>query len=133
MRYQVPQYIDIEDKLLFNFTVKQFLYIIVPILAYLLMFMAKWPTLEVVLVEAILVPYAYASAFIVMNGQKFNTVLFNFILFRLKSKFYLWNKVSRVKIFPEVDITLFHKKAGKKINESELSKKIKEISKEIET
>ncbi len=133
MRYQVPQYIGVEDKLIFGLTVKQFLYILIPILAFVYFYsLKKWPIGRIILMEIILIPYAYLSAFVQINGQKFNTVLINAINYRLKARFYLWRKMSRVKIFPEPDISLFHKKFERKISQREVSRQIVKITKKIE-
>lgn len=134
MRHQLPQYIDIEDKLIFGLTLKQFLYLTLPVIAFVyLKAVRKWPVGKIIVVELLLAPYAYFSAFVQINGQKFNTVLFNAINYYLKRRLYLWKKIPRFKIFPEVDISLFHKKVEQEITTKDIESKIIKISKKLES
>lgn len=131
MRYQIPQYIDIEDKLIFNLTVRQFLYISIPFAVFFFTMMSGWSTSHIILVEIPAIIYAYLAAFVTINGQKFNTVAWNLFIYRLRSRFYLWRRIARAKIFPEIDISLFHRQEDKNLTEQELAQNIQSISKKI--
>lgn len=132
MRFQIPQYINVEDKVIFGMTFKQFGFVVIPVVVYILLFMQRVSTLKIVLVEMIVLPYCLLSAFYKVNGQKFNTVFFNFLKYLIKSRFYIWRKIPRVKFFPEIDISLFHKIKKQGLDQKEIEKKIKELSETFE-
>lgn len=91
MRFQVPQFIDIEDKIFGPLTLKQFIYLagggglIFILYALLPLFM----TIILGIPAALL---ALALAFYQMNGQPFVKVLENAFRYSTSSKLYLWKK-----------------------------------------
>ncbi|MEA2113729.1 MAG: PrgI family protein [Patescibacteria group bacterium] len=91
MQFQVPQFIDIEDKIIGPLTLKQFLYLMggLMVLAFL------WLYLELGLFIIIAIPVlllCLALAFYKINGRPFIYFLGAFITYFTKPKLYLWRK-----------------------------------------
>lgn len=91
MQFQVPQYIDIEDKIIGPFTLKQFLYILVA--AVVLFILYNLVNLFVLILLAIPVcVLTFALAFVKVHNQPFINVIKNFLGFVRKPDFYVWKK-----------------------------------------
>jgi hypothetical protein len=95
MQFNVPQFLEIEDKIIGPLTLKQFGYLAgggsVIFLAY---FYA--PTkLIFVLVSIPITLFAFAMAFVKINGRPFIYFLGSFINYFLKPKLFVWKKKSR--------------------------------------
>jgi len=91
MRFRVPQFIDIEDKIVGPLTLKQFLYLLggVGVLAML------WFYLKLTLFIIIAVPIAIlvlGLAFYKVNGRPFVYLLGSLIKYMTKPKLYLWKR-----------------------------------------
>jgi hypothetical protein len=91
MRFEVPQFIDVEDKIFGPFTFKQFLYLAGGAgTCYVL-----WHLLPGFLAILAIIPVAAlagALTFYRVNGKPFIQVIESWISFRLQSKLYLWKK-----------------------------------------
>ncbi|MFZ5559569.1 MAG: PrgI family protein [Patescibacteria group bacterium] len=91
MQFQVPQFTDIEDKIIGPLTLKQFLYLLVA--AVIIFILYKLFSLFVVIVLAIpVVGLTIALAFVTVNNQPFINVIKNFLGFLRKPDFYVWKK-----------------------------------------
>ena len=91
MQFQVPQYIDIEDKVIGPFTLKQFLFLAGG--GALLFLLFKIVKFFVFLLLAVpVVSLTIALAFIKVNNQSFITVIKNSLGFLKKPDFYIWKK-----------------------------------------
>ncbi|MDP3661593.1 MAG: PrgI family protein [bacterium] len=92
MKYQTPQFIDIEDRLFGPLTVKQFVYLVggagLSFIAYrfLTFFIA-------ILVIAPVVALSLALAFWKINGKPFVFILESAIRYYFSEKLYLWRKI----------------------------------------
>ncbi len=90
MQFQVPQFIEVEDKIFGPLTFKQFVYLAGGVgAAYLL-----WRLLPLVIAApliAIVVGFAAALAFFKYNGQPFIASVENAFFFLLHPRLYLWN------------------------------------------
>lgn len=90
-QYQVPQYINIEDKIIGPLTLKQFLYLLgggaVAVIAWLL-----FNTFLFVIAATPVVALSIALAFLKINARPFATVLTNGIAFYLKPRLYIWKR-----------------------------------------
>lgn len=91
MQFQVPQFVDIEDKIIGPLTLKQFLYLMggLAALAFL------WFYLKLGLFIIIAIPVALLSltlAFYKINGRPFIYFLGAFVIYMVKPKLYLWKK-----------------------------------------
>lgn len=99
MRFQVPQFIEVEDKIFGPLTVKQFVYVAggaglcFIIYTYLNFFIA---ILLIIPVAAL----ALALAFYKVNNRNFITVLESGFYYLLSNKLYIWKKVPKK---PEVN------------------------------
>ncbi len=91
MRFQVPQFIEVEDKIFGPFTLKQFVYlaggagIVVVSFTFL-------PNLIAILVSTPFVILSLALAFYKINNKPFINILEAFFTYSTKSKLYIWKK-----------------------------------------
>lgn len=91
MRYQVPQFIEVEDKIFGPFTIKQFLYIA----GGAAIFFIAISTLGKVFGIVVGLPFGaffLALAFYKPNGRPFANTVESAIKFVFSSKLYLWKK-----------------------------------------
>ncbi len=95
MRFQVPQFIEVEDKLFGPLTFKQFIYVAGGAGASAVLFLVL-PNFLAFIISAPIVIFALALAFYKMNGKPFISVVEAFIKYMLTSKLYLWKKVNKV-------------------------------------
>jgi len=91
MRYQIPQFIEVEDKIIGPFTIKQFLYLVggagMAFLAY-----TFFPLFIFVLLLGIIAPLSLALAFYKINNKPFIDFLESAFLFYTKQNLYIWKK-----------------------------------------
>ena len=96
MRFEVPQFIDVEDKIFGPFTFKQFLYLAGGAgIIYVL-----WTLLPVFIAILLILPVAalaLALTFYKVNGKPFIQVIESYIKFNAQNKLYLWKKNERKK------------------------------------
>ena len=91
MRFQVPQFIDVEDKIFGPLTFKQFIYIVgaggicVVLFSFLPKFLAILLSIPIALLGA-------ALAFFKVNDRPFTLIIEDFIKFHIGSKLYIWRK-----------------------------------------
>lgn len=94
MRFQVPQFINIEDKLLGPFSIKQFVYIVGGIgMIYIV-----WNFLPIYFSIPIIAPvagFAVALAFYKPNGKPFIFMVQAAIAYVLSNRMYLWKRVPK--------------------------------------
>lgn len=91
MRFQVPQYIEVEDKIFGPLTFKQFIYVGGGVGAAALLFMLLPRFLAIILAIPVVL-FAAALAFYKINGKPFIFVVESSIKYMLGSKLYLWKK-----------------------------------------
>jgi len=94
MRFQVPQFIEKEVKIVGPLTFKQFLYLGAAgvILFFLYFYLAAKSPLVFALITIFLVIGALAFAFLKIGGQPLLSILLKFLNFSFSSKIYLWKK-----------------------------------------
>lgn len=96
MQFQVPQFIDIEDKIFGPFTFKQFIYLVGgaggAFMAYRLL-----PFYLAVFVIAPVIGLAFALSFVKVNNQPFIKVLESYIRYALAHKLYIWRREPKQK------------------------------------
>ena len=91
MRYQVPQFIEIEDKIIGPLTIKQFVYLVggagmaFIIYTYVYIYIA-------LLFIAVVIPLSLALAFYKPNNKPFIDFLESAFLFYTKQNLYIWKK-----------------------------------------
>jgi hypothetical protein len=94
MEYQVPQFIEVEDKIFGPFTFKQFVYIAggVGLCAIAFFYL---PVIFALLVSLPVAAFAGALAFYKVNNKPFEDVLEAGFSYFLGSRLYLWKKVPK--------------------------------------
>lgn len=91
MQFQVPQFIDIEDKVIGPLTIKQFLYFLAA--GVLIFILYKTLNLLATIILAIpIIGISIALAFVKIGNQPFISFLKNFFGFIRKPDFYVWKK-----------------------------------------
>ena len=114
MRYRVPQYIEIEDKIFWNLSFKQFIYIGGGAgMAYLAWMYIPKPFNS--LLAVLLGAFGVALAFYKYNGKPLISMLEAIFNYLVRPKLYLWkirkrkskkeNKNSYIKTMPEPKLT----------------------------
>lgn len=91
MRFQVPQFIDVEDKIFGPFTFKQFVYLAGGAGASY----ALWkilPTLIAIPVVLFIIALAVALTFYKINGKPFIEVMQAYFIYILKGKLFIWKQ-----------------------------------------
>ena len=89
MEYQVPQFIEVEDKIIGPLTLKQFIYISGAI-GICVVFFVYLPILVAFLLSAPVVGLAAALAFYKVNGKSFIEILEAGFNYYTGAKFFLW-------------------------------------------
>lgn len=117
MQFQIPQFIEAEDKIVGPLTLKQFLYIAVAggfsfVLFFILQFWL-WIIITVILGAA-----ALTVAFVRYNGQPLARILLQALYYFWKPRLYIWQ---REPLFREVEIQ------GKKFTPSEGMPSVKKL------
>jgi hypothetical protein len=99
MQFQVPQFIEVEDKIFGPLTFKQFIYIGGGLgSAYIL-----WRLLPIFLAVPVIIGVgglAAALAFFQFNGRPFILAMENAFFFFIRTKLYLWNNKRAQKAAP---------------------------------
>jgi len=91
MRFQVPQFIEHEAKVIGPFTFRQFLYLGIPgAVAFVLYYLAPF---SVFIVTAVFLgAFGFMFAFIKIGGKSLPSILLNFSSFTISPKRYIWRK-----------------------------------------
>jgi len=93
MQHQVPQFIDIEDKIFGPLTAKQFFYVLGGGAAIFIMYVSFQLWLVIILGAPIVV-FCGALAFLKINGRPFIKVLGAALGYATSGKLYLWKKIN---------------------------------------
>ena len=94
MRYQVPQFIDVEDKVIGPFTVKQFLYLVGGA-GMSFIFWTFLPLYIAIIFIALVVPLSLALAFYKVNNKPFIDFLESAFMYYTKQNLYIWKKTDK--------------------------------------
>ncbi len=100
MRFEVPQFIDVEDKIFGPLTFRQFVYLaggggIVFVIFKLL------PFFVAILVAAPIGGFAFALAFVKINEKPFLNIVESAFNYTLASKLYIWKQEKKKKTTEE--------------------------------
>jgi len=117
MQFQVPQFIDIEDKIFGPLTAKQFFYILGggALIFLMYVFLRLW---LVILLGLPVAAFSAALAFFKINGQPFIKIVGSALTFASSSRLYLWRREQPKKI--EEEILKTSPLASPKLTESKL-------------
>lgn len=91
MRYQVPQFVEVEDKVIGPFTLSQFIYLAGGI-GFMVAMWLVLPLWLAILVGAPVLGLGLALAFYKINDRPFISVLQSALEYTLKDKLYIWEK-----------------------------------------
>ncbi len=91
MRYQVPQFIEIEDKIIGPLTIKQFTYIVGGA-GMVFIFYTFLPIYIAILLIAVVVPLSLALSFYKINNKPFIDFLESAFIYYTKQNLYIWKK-----------------------------------------
>jgi len=101
MQFQVPQFIETEDKIIGPLTLKQFLYLAVAGgICFVLFFFLT--TILWIFISAILFGIAAAFAFISINGRPLSVAAFSALSFYWKPRMYLWQRTTETPKLPTI-------------------------------
>jgi hypothetical protein len=89
MEYQVPQFIDVEDKIVGPLTLRQFIYI-AGAAGICIIFFVYLPIVFAFLLSAPIVALAVALSFYKVNGKPFIEILEAGFNYYTRDKFFLW-------------------------------------------
>jgi len=91
MQFQVPQFIEVESKIVGPLTIKQFFYLAGAFLLNFVFyfFLATWLWFIILLLTSGL---AIAFAFVKINGRPFSIFIGALVGYFLRPRFYLWQK-----------------------------------------
>ena len=91
LRFQVPQFIEREARIVGPLTFKQFVYLGVPAAAaFFLYFMA--PLFIFLFATVVFLSIGFLFAFVNVGGRSFPIILINFLHFSIRPKIYIWKK-----------------------------------------
>lgn len=91
MQYQVPQYLDVEDKIIGPLTLKQFVYLLVGGgIIFLLFNILALPAFIIIAIPIGM--FTLLLTFYKMGNQKFTKFIVNFLGFIGKPSIYIWKK-----------------------------------------
>lgn len=91
MRYQIPQFIEIEDKVIGPLTIKQFIYLVGGAGMSFIFYTFLPIYISVILIAAV-VPFSAALAFYKINNKPFIDFLESAFMFYMKGNLYIWKK-----------------------------------------
>lgn len=94
MRFQVPQFIEIEDKLFGPLTFKQFIYIAGAV-GLCVIFFSLLPMFVAIILSVPVAVFGAALAFYKVNERPFIQVVEDFLHYSTSSKLYVWKKEDR--------------------------------------
>jgi hypothetical protein len=96
MRFLVPQFIDVEDKLLGPLTLKQGIYLLGGVGISFAIFI-KFGFVTALFVGGPILLFSFALAFIKIHGRPFIFILASAFFFVTNDKLYLWKKAPKKK------------------------------------
>jgi hypothetical protein len=122
MQHQVPQFIEIEDKIFGPLTFKQFLYVGAGAAIGFICWVSL-PKIIAILIGAPLVGFFMAAAFYKVNGRPFLVFFEGVVKYMFGAKLYIWKKTEK-KIVKQEENQVQNQMALPKLSQS----KLREIS-----
>lgn len=122
-QFQVPQFIDVEDKILGPITMRQFFIMLIPFgTGILLYFVLKFWIMIIITVPVTI--GAAIFAFYKPYGMKFSRFFSSFIAYSIKPHMYLWRREEQARVVFESAAKETHAKgSGKAIGKGNLKAK----------
>ncbi len=100
MRFSVPQFIDVEDKIVGPLTLKQAIYIVGSVGIAVGLYIKVGLFFAIIIGLPILF-LAFLLAFVKIHGMPFIHILYSAVFYAMKNKLYLWKKTSNKEIITE--------------------------------
>ena len=123
-RYQIPQFIDIEDKILGPLTIRQFFYFLAA--AAIGFILWNFLTFQYFIIAMTIVGgLSVMFAFVKINGKPFNAFFYSLIGFIFSSQKYIWKKENFITAPEEIHQ---EKKQEKYITKTMPEQQIKKLS-----
>lgn len=94
MQFQVPQFIEVEDRIFGPLTIKQFIYVAGAVGFFVIMAILL-PIFFAVLVSLPIAALGFGLAFLKVNNRPFIRILESAISYARRAKLYLWKKTER--------------------------------------
>lgn len=91
MKFSVPQFIDVEDKIFLQLTLKQAIYL-VGSFGFALMVFLQFGFFIALIIGGPVLFFGFMLAFVKLGGRPFISVLSSALFYLTKSKLYLWKK-----------------------------------------
>lgn len=126
-QYQVPQFIDIEDKILGFVTMRQFFTMLIPLGAGFVFYFLFDLWLAIIMIIPLATGCA-VFAFVRPNGMKFSKFFFSFINFSFKPRLYVWKQMEMAE---KIDTATIMKTAGEEYAGLKNKKSIVETGSEM--
>jgi K+ transporter len=123
MQYQVPQFIEIEDKIFGPLTFKQFLYVGGGAAIGFIMY-STLPKIVAILLGVPIVGFFMAAAFFQVNGRPFLVYIEGAVKYLFSAKLYIWKKTEKKVVKQEKEKEVEVQVALPKLSQS----KLREIS-----
>lgn len=95
MEHQIPQFIEIEDKVIGPLTIKQFLYLAGSLSGAAIAWMLL-PRFASVPIALLLIPFGISLAFYKYNGKPFVVFVENALNYLVTTKLYIWHKEQKM-------------------------------------
>jgi len=102
-QFQVPQFIDVEDKILGSITMRQFFIMLTPLVigGILYFILDLWLTIIVFIpITAITAIFAFYKP----NGMRFSRFLFSFLSYTFKPRLYMWKQEENAHLLESLEI-----------------------------
>lgn len=136
MQFRMPQFLDIEDKVVGPFTFKQFLYLLGAIaFAYIFWKLVSFKILAVFLIFIFSGTFL-ALAFVKIHTRPFADVLESAYKFLIGNKIYIWQKENRENDFDSIETlrqkALLKREVGKKVEKKITEEKLKELATKLD-
>lgn len=131
MNYQVPQFIEVEDKIFGQFTLKQFLYIAGGAGICVIVFRFIPIFFIAVIIAIIIMGFSLALAFVRYNDRPFINIVESAFKYLFSKKLYLWKKeiTGTEKLSEKTDTGNINEDGSPKITLPKLSQsKLKDLS-----
>lgn len=119
MRFQVPQFIDVEDKIFGPLTFKQFIYIAGGVGISVVLF-TLLPKFIAFFASIPFVVFSLALAFYKINSKPFVEVVEAYFKYQLASKLYIWKKEEKAPEAKESEVRTPAQVYVPKLSESKL-------------
>ncbi len=104
MRFEVPQFIEIEDKIIGPLTWKQFIYLAGGVGILIVLYLIKIPFIFFAIIGIPLAALSASLAFHEVNNRPFSIFLESCVNYFTRSKLYLWKKEAMQEIIEKTEV-----------------------------